>query len=101
MDKYEQRAWSNYCMGEDDRCASLKEATNRALDIAEIKMEDMLADVEFMYPGIEWGNHYKNLLGRWKAIRGMISLGEKMGCDMSAERARFNRLMVPNAPRPK
>lgn len=45
-----------------------------------------------------WLNHIPDLDGRIAAINAMISLGQKMGCDMSQEIAMSADLYVPHAP---
>lgn len=69
--------------------------------MALIKMENMLGDPLGLFGGPGWSTHASDLQGRINQINAIISLGEKMGCDMSAEKARARGLHVPSAPRPK
>lgn len=45
-----------------------------------------------------WNGHADDLRGRLANIAAMISLGQKMGCDMSLEAALASTLFVPTAP---
>lgn len=72
-------------------------STNKAIDAATPKVNEMLNDtVLFGTPG--WETHGAGLLGRINNIDAIISLGRKMGCDMSLETARAAALFVPKTP---
>jgi hypothetical protein len=81
-----------------------------AITTARGKMNDMLGDTklyQYAYdapnPSLTgtnttWLNHAANLRGRIDNVAAMISLGQKMGCDMSKEIALASTLLVPNRP---
>ncbi|MCQ4297705.1 hypothetical protein NAU58_19195 [Pseudomonas stutzeri] len=66
--------------------------------MARLKMNNMLNDPGKMYGTAGWGTHAGDLSGRLANIAAMISLGEKMGCDMSTEKAALATLFVPSKP---
>jgi hypothetical protein len=101
MTRLEERQFDRYCVRSDDPCRALKDEANRAIDEALRKMENMNADRGGMFGNAGWITHGKDLTGRIDQINAIISLGQKMGCDMSAEVIRSMVLRVPNAPRPK
>lgn len=51
-----------------------------------------------MYGTAGWGTHASDLSGRLANIAAMISLGEKMGCDMTTEKVVAATLFLPSAP---
>jgi RHS repeat-associated protein len=101
MTRIEERQFDRYCVRSDDPCRALKDEANKAIDEALRKMENMYADRGGMFGNTGWITHTKDLTGRIDQINAIISLGQKMGCDMSAEIIRSMVLRVPNAPRPK
>jgi hypothetical protein len=58
----------------------------------------MLTDPNGLYGTEGWFNHQDDLRGRVGKIFNLISLGQKMGCDMTEEIIATTGLMVPNAP---
>ncbi len=59
----------------------------------------MLADRDGLFGGPGWMTHAGDLTGRIAQINALISLGQKMGCDMSAEIVRSMHLKIPTVPR--
>lgn len=101
MTPIEQRAYTNYCANSPDPCESLKKAVQEELAQSGVKMNQMLSDVDKLYVndfGGGWTNHGNNLRGRLNKIREMINLGNKMGCNMTAEYSAYIMLSVPGAP---
>jgi hypothetical protein len=110
MTPLEERQYDRHCSGSDDPCKALKAAAVKAIVEARGKMNDMLGDTKlfqhaydvpnFALTGMDstWLNHAVNLRGRINGISAMISLGQKMGCDMSNEIALASTLLVPNRP---
>jgi YD repeat-containing protein len=108
----EERYYDRHCKGSPDPCGALKAATMTAIAEAKVKMENMLSDPSrlFQFAFFEanptvtgtnttWSGHADDLHGRISSIWAMISLGRKMGCDMSAETTAALTLFVPAAPR--
>ena len=62
-------------------------------------MNNMLTDPGGMFGGSSWKTHRGDLSGRISSIMAMISLGKKMGCNMSAEEAAAALLFIPLMPR--
>ncbi|QRN42178.1 hypothetical protein GDR29_05750 [Xanthomonas oryzae pv. oryzae] len=58
-------------------------------------MNDMLRDKGGMFGTSKWDTHAAGLQGRLDNISAMISLGQKLGCDMSAEIDIFANLSMP------
>jgi hypothetical protein len=100
MSRLEERAFDRYCANSEDPCKDLKAAVQQAILMARLKMNNMLNDPEGMYTKAfnRWTNHANDLSGRLESIAAMISLGQKMGCDMSAEATLAATLFVPTAP---
>ena len=110
MSRLEERHFDRTCKNSDDPCASLKSAVRQAISQARVKMSAMQNDKTlyanaFSSPNpsvtgsqTTWLNHADDLQGRLANIAAMISLGQKMGCDMSAEAAMASALFVPIAP---
>ena len=110
MTRLEERQYDRHCSGEDDPCKALKAAAVTAITEERGKMNNMLGDTklyQFAYdapnPALTgarttWLNHAADLRGRINSIAAMISLGQKMGCDMSQEIALASTLLVPNRP---
>ncbi|RLQ85271.1 RHS repeat-associated core domain-containing protein [Notoacmeibacter ruber] len=101
MTPLEERQYDKYCAGTDDPCQALKAAVNQAIGQARIKMNAMLRDEGGLFlkagkPG--WITHAADMAGRLNAIRAMISLGQKMGCDMSEEAKMAADLVIPARP---
>ena len=97
MSPIEQRQFDRYCTGPGDPCQELKDEARKAIAAAIPKMNNMLNDqTMFGMPG--WQTHGNDLMGRISQINAIISLGQKMGCDMSAEIAASSVLYVPNVP---
>lgn len=103
MTPIEERQFSRICEKSDnpDPCQALKDAANKAIDAAFPKMEDMLMDKGGMFNGPGWITHAEGLRGRINNINAMITLGQKMGCDMSEQVIRTMQLQVPSSPRSK
>jgi RHS repeat-associated protein len=110
MSRLEERQFDRSCKDSEDPCASLKTATRQAIAQAKIKMSAMQNDKTlytnaFSSPNASvtgtsttWLGHENDLRGRLANIAAMISLGQKMGCDMSLEAALASTLFVPTAP---
>lgn len=97
----ERRAFSRHCLMSLDPCADLKAAAQTAIFQARIKMTAMLVDNDKMYLNhfaTKWTNHANDLRGRLDSIAAMISLGQKMGCDMSDEILNAATLFLPLKP---
>ncbi|MGS0601948.1 hypothetical protein ACQEPW_005435 [Xanthomonas oryzae pv. oryzicola] len=99
MTRLEERHYDRTCVNEEDPCKELKRATQQALADALIKMNDMLRDKGGMFGTSKWDTHAAGLQGRLDNISAMISLGQKLGCDMSAEIAIFANLSMPRMPK--
>lgn len=100
MSKLEERAYDRYCNNDDDPCKALQAQTDKAIADAKTKMKDLLRDKDSLYGKQGWTNHTNNLKGRIAAIEAMISLGEKMGCNMFKQKMAAKRLGIPDAPKP-
>jgi len=98
MSSLETRQYDRYCRNADDPCTALKAKTNEAITMARIKMNNMLNDQGSLFGTQGWVTHGNDLSGRLANIAAMISLGEKMGCDMTVEKAAFASLFVPSKP---
>jgi RHS repeat-associated protein len=101
MTRLEERQFDRDCVNAEDPCRALKDEANKAIDEAMRKMDNMYADRSGMFGNAGWDTHGKDLMGRIDQINAIISLGQKMGCDMSAEIVRSMVLRVPNSPRAK
>lgn len=98
LDRLEERAYDKYCADSEDPCTELKAATNKAIFYARIKMNNMLTDPNNLFGTSGWITHANDLQGRINNIRAMISLGIRMGCDMTSEASDAATLYVPSAP---
>jgi RHS repeat-associated protein len=98
MTREEESLYDRYCKGDGDRCAALKALTMSEIVQARTKMNRMLTDPNGLYGTEGWFNHQDDLRGRVGKIFNLISLGQKMGCDMTEEIIATTGLMVPNAP---
>ncbi|KTS78562.1 hypothetical protein NS274_06370 [Pseudomonas oryzihabitans] len=98
MSSLETRQYDRHCRNADDPCAALKAKTNEAIIMARIKMNNMVNDPGGLFGTQGWVTHGDDLRGRLANIAAMISLGEKMGCDMTVEKAEFATLFVPAKP---
>jgi len=111
MTPKEERYYDRHCSGQEDPCAALKAAVRNAIAGAEGKMNNMLNDEAKLYeyaystPNFAatgsrttWRNHARDLDGRIGSIYSMISLGEKMGCNMTQEKILAASLYVPKSP---
>ena len=96
----EKRAYTRYCRN-GDPCIELKLATQQAIQMALLKMNNLLNDPEKMFGTQAWVNHTDDLRGRIDSILAMISLGRKLGCDMNAEIIASTPLFIPTEPLPK
>jgi RHS repeat-associated protein len=111
MSPKEEKYYDRHCAGTDDPCAALKLAVWKAIEQAKIKMINMLDDkllfrnaYKIPNPAVTgtnttWLGHVDDLDGRIASIWIMISLGRKLGCDMSSETAAALTLLTPGAPR--
>ncbi|WP_145478243.1 hypothetical protein [Stenotrophomonas rhizophila] len=70
----------------------------QAIAYARTKMDAMIVDKGGMYGASGWATHAADLRGRLENIAAMISLGNKLGCDMSAEMAAAAGLYLPGRP---
>ncbi|WP_440467306.1 RHS repeat-associated core domain-containing protein [Pseudomonas sp. YH-1] len=98
MSPLEKRHYDRSCRNVDDPCAAIKASAQTAITMARLKMNNMLNDPGKMYGTTGWDTHASDLNGRLANIAAMISLGDKMGCDMTAEKAAFATLFVPSTP---
>ena len=107
----ESSRYDRTCKGSDDPCNALKATAQRAIADAQGKMQKMRIDSSALFknaystpnPDVTgtsttWIGHARDLDGRIGAIWDMISLGRKMGCDMSLETAAATSLLTPGAP---
>jgi RHS repeat-associated protein len=99
MTKLEERQFDRYCVSSDDPCGELKKAARAAILAAQPKMNNMLIDRGKMYGTHGWTTHAIDLQGRLDNIAAIISLGQKLGCDMSEEIALATTVYLPEAPR--
>lgn len=67
--------------------------------MALLKMNNMLIDPGQMYGTDKWFTHADDLRGRIDNIFAMISLGQKLGCDMTEEVLATATLLVPSEPK--
>lgn len=112
MTRLEERHFDRTCNNADDPCRNLKASAATAIAEARVKMEKMRGDTtlyKFAYdtpnPGVTntattWVGHARDLDGRINNIWAMITLGRKMGCDMSSETSAAMTLLTPGAPNP-
>ncbi|MCO5411217.1 RHS repeat domain-containing protein [Ralstonia mojiangensis] len=110
MSSLEERHYDRTCANSQDPCVALKASAQKAIAQAKVKMNNMLCDTmlyKYAYdtpnPAVTgtnttWKGHADDLDGRISNIWAMISLGRKMGCDMSAETAAAMTLLTPGAP---
>jgi uncharacterized protein RhaS with RHS repeats len=109
----ETSRYDRTCKGTDDPCRALKAAAQKAIAAAQGKMNSMQNDGSernlyrdaFSTPNpsvtgtnTTWEGHARDLDGRIAAIWDMITLGRKLGCDMSSETALAMTLLTPGAP---
>ena len=99
MTKDEESKFDIICKNAEDPCDELKKKVKEAINAARVKVEDMLVDKNSLFGQPGWGTHTAGLAGRIKQINVMISLGIKMGCDMSQEIIDAATLYIPSAPR--
>ncbi len=97
MSSLEERQYDRYCRGPNDPCMALKAAAQQAISAAVVKMNNMFND-QNLYGTMGWKTHGDDLMGRINNINAIISLGIKMGCDMSSEIAAASVLHVPSIP---
>lgn len=97
LDRLEKRQYDRYCRGPNDPCMALKAAAQQAISAAVVKMNNMFND-QNLYGTMGWKTHGDDLSGRINNINAIISLGIKMGCDMSSEIAAASVLHVPSIP---
>lgn len=100
MTSKEEGIYDKYCNNSEDPCKTLKEQTDQAINYAKDKMRNLLKDKNNLFGTQGWTTHINDLNGKIGRINNMISLGEKMGCDMTAQRLASKELAVPDAPRP-
>jgi hypothetical protein len=98
MTKLEERQFDRYCTKSDDPCEALRQAARQAIVDARIKMNEMSTDKGGMFGTGRWDTHAAGVRGRIANIYAIISLGLKLGCDMSTEIALAKGLSVPNSP---
>jgi hypothetical protein len=114
MTPKEESAYDKHCRGKDDQCLALKLATQQAINDARGKQHKMQFDFLFgnLYKHAfaksnpvatgnisgTWLGHADELANRIAWIQAMISLGKKMGCDMTTEEVMASTLFVPRAP---
>ena len=98
LTRLEERAYDRHCTG-DDPCKALKDATMAAIQMALVKMNNMLIDNGKMFGTDKWWPHGDDLRGRINNIFAMISLGQKLGCDMTREVVASAALFIPLAPK--
>lgn len=108
----EQSMIARYCPGEN-KCEELKVSIRNHLSVAEGQIQAMrndrslrrLYELAFSVPNQEvtgtrttWQNHREKTAALLERIRKMIDFGQKLGCEMSFEYARYIMLEVPYAP---
>jgi RHS repeat-associated protein len=100
MTELEERHFDRHCVKPQngDPCESLKAATRTAIIAAKVKINEMLTDKDGMFGKPGWVTHGDGLRGRIDNIRAMISLGIKLGCDMSLEIAMAEGMQIPGKP---
>ncbi len=111
MTRMEERHFDRNCANSDDPCRAIKAVVMTAIAGARGKMENMYNDKTLFQhahsvpnPALTgtnttWTGHIDDLNGRTNNIWAMITLGRKMGCDMSAETAAAMTVHTPGAPR--
>ena len=97
LDWLEERHYDRQFLNSDDPCRSLKSATQQAITMARLKMNNMLIDPYDLSGTAGWSTHASDLSGRILNIAAMISLGEKLGCDMTMEKKAAGSLFIPGA----
>lgn len=112
MSRLEERHFDRQCQNTDDPCRNLKAAVATAISDARVKMDAMRNDTvlyKYAYstpnPSVTntsttWIGHADDLNGRINNVWAMITLGRKMGCDMSNETSAAMTLLTPGAPNP-
>lgn len=112
MSRLEERHFDRHCNNTDEPCRNLKAAAATAISEARVKMDAMRNDTvlyKYAYntpnPSVTntattWVGHARDLDGRINNIWAMITLGRKMGCDMSSETTAAMTLLTPGAPNP-
>jgi RHS repeat-associated protein len=111
MSRLEERQFDRYCTTDQDPCAALKAAAKQAIQAARSKMINMLNDPKQLFihainspnPSVTgtnttWANHRSDLDGAIANVNAIISLGQKMGCDMTPEIIESSTLYVPMRP---
>ncbi|SHM96323.1 RHS repeat-associated core domain-containing protein [Rhizobacter sp. OV335] len=111
MSPLEERQWDRHCQNAGDPCLALKAAAQQAIAAARVKMNNMLQDPSKLFTlaydvpnraltgtSTTWVGHRPGLQGMIDNINAMISLGQRMGCDMTAEIIASSTLYIPNAP---
>jgi len=111
MSPLEERQWDRHCQNTGDPCLALKAAAQQAIAAARVKMNNMLQDPSKLFTlaydvpnkaltgtSTTWVGHRPGLQGMIDNINAMISLGQRMGCDMTAEIIASSTLYIPNAP---
>jgi len=98
MSRLEERQFDRHCANTDDPCAALKAAAQKAITQARLKIYALQLDKNNLFGTKGWDTHVADLTGRLANIKAMISLGVKLGCDMTAEAQAFSRLFIPTAP---
>jgi hypothetical protein len=101
MTPIEERQFDRHCNNTNDPCKALKAAARAAIAAASPKVDNMLKNPGGMFGGRGWQTHSADLMGRINNINAIISLGQKMGCDMSDEIRLSNAIYVPTTPAPK
>ena len=99
MSPDQERQYDRHCANSPDPCASLKAAVRQAIDMAKIKMWNMLDDGFGLFGKPGWATHAADLKGRLNSIKAMIEVGEKMGCSMQNLKLEAAKLFVPSRPR--
>ncbi|SHG44465.1 RHS repeat-associated core domain-containing protein [Massilia sp. CF038] len=111
MTRMEERHFDRNCANSDDPCRAIKKAVMTAIAGAREKMENMYNDntlftnaystpnPDVTGTNTTWTGHSDDLNGRTSNIWAMITLGRKMGCDMSAETVAALTVHTPGAPR--
>jgi RHS repeat-associated protein len=98
MTSLEERQYDRHCSNTNDPCKDLKAAAQAAINMARIKMRNLLLDKGKLFGSIRWTNHIDDLQGRFASIAAMISLGKTLGCDMTSETIAFSTLYIPSSP---
>jgi len=110
MSRLEERQFDRHCSGTEDPCSALKDAARRAIEDARSKMNNMLNDKTLFRNAYStpnpmvtkspttWLGHKADLEGRINNIASIISLGKKMGCDMTLEELAAQAIYLPFEP---